>query len=312
MSLRKNAYFRSGITKMKFWPVGPNGSIMIPFKGKTEVAIFGGAGPFDMSLLTGKKGTLTIKIGAVEQSQEITIPAGHTIGAVTVDQMVTLIQGASFTDVTATNEDGYLKLLSSGAGVKPEEDYIQAYGQIALLSKFGNGYGARPFTIDTQKSFSMAAESKDDTTIETEDANTLVTSIVIPGSRTGAKGSVEDTADDSELKAMVTGGTLFTDGTYYAPLSDSVKSLFSVEAIAKLYRADKNQKDGYIAVKKMTNPLVSATESGAGDGGSGFQNTTFALTATPYNDIKTGVKLPDTMEVKQTRGAFDSSKWDDL
>ena len=306
MSLRDNASYVFGPSIVKIIPKNTDGSTALPYPEKTEVAGFGGLGPFNFSGAEVTIGVIpmTVKLNNIAETKSLDLTAAVDSAAVTVDEMVTALTTAAFTGITASKDSrGYLKLLVS-AGT-PTSDYLQVFGQAAELSMFGNGYGLKFIIFDTQQTFTFSPTNVDDESIEVVDSNGLKTKIIKPGYRDGVIASMVDTAVDDAAKALITGGTYNpTTKEWVAPLSDAFRSLISVEVVNKMYLKDTNQDDDWIGVKQTRAYNMSAKEDSSGDGGRAFQTPNYSFTGTPYTDPTSKVKYGDSMTKDYSRAEY--------
>lgn len=314
MSLRDDAQYVYGPTIEKFIPLHPDGSTALPYPGKTENAAFSGLGTFDFSGVDDSSAVpMTIKIDDSEETIDLdfvtTAPAD--ISAVTVTEFIAVVTAAGFTGITASVDSrGYGKLLTAG---DPETEYLQVYGEAALIADFGQGYGAKLLTCNTQQSFSLSPVNVDDETIEVRDSNAKKTSIIIPGYRDGVTGAFTETAVDDELVALLTGGSYDSDNKeYLPPLPDADRPLISLEVANKIYLKDKSQAASYIGVKLTRAFTMSAKQDATGDGGEAFQTGTFSFNGTAYTIPDTTTKIPDSMTKEYTTSEWEALGYEDL
>jgi hypothetical protein len=313
MSLRNNAQYVFGPSMAKFIPKNPDGSIALPYPGKAKVISFSGLGPFDFSGASVPAAVpLTIKINNTEETKTIDISLVGDQAAVTVAELMAAITTAAFTGVTAIVDGRGYGAIENAAG-DAEVDYLQVYNEAALLSEFGNGYGSKFITLDTQQTMSLAPVNVDDENIEVIDSNGKKTAIITPGYREGVTASLIDTAVDNELKALLTGGSYDpVSKVFLAPLPDDFRTLMSIEVTNKMYLKDTNQADDYIGVKLTRAFNMSSKEDSTGDGGRTFQTPNFSFTGTPYTEPETSVKVSDSMTKDYTAAEYEALNYKDI
>lgn len=312
MSLRNDAQYVYGPTIEKFIPQNPDGSTALPYPGKTESAAFSGLGPFDFSGASVIAAVpMTIKIDGVEESKTLDLSTAVDDSAVTVTELIAAITTAAFTGITASVDSrGYGKLLTAGDA---ETEYLQVYGEAAILADFGQGYGLKFITCNTQQNFALNPVNVDDENIEVRDTNAKKTSIIIPGYRDGVTGAFTDTAIDDELRALLTGGSYDSTNKIYLPaLPDACKPLLSLEVANKMYLKDKSQAKNYIGTKLTRAFDMSCKEDSSGDGGENFQTPAFTFSGTPYTIPGTTTKVPDSMTKEYTRAEWDALDYENI
>lgn len=314
MSLRNDADFVTGVVMSKISPKNTDGSTPLPYPGKTEVVAFSGLGPFDFSgasVITAVP--LTIKINDASETKVVDVDAASAaIGAVTVAELMTAITTAAFTGVTAIiDARGYGEILN-GAG-DAETDYLQVFGECAILGEFGYGYGLEFIKLDTQKSFPFTPTNVDDETIETVDSNGLKTKVITPGYRDGLTASLVDSAVDNKLRALLTGGSWDdVKKEFVAPLDDAVRPLLSIETLSKKFLKATNQKGDYIGTKLTRAYNMSSKEDSSGTGDNNFQDMTYSFTGTPYTDPETSVRYGDSMTKDYTVAQYNALNYEDI
>lgn len=315
MSLRDDANYVTGVELSKIIPKNTDGSTILPYPGKTEVVAFSGLGPFDFSGATAIAAVpLTIKINDVAETKTLDLSGASDQTAVTVTELAAAITTAAFSTVTITaavDSRGYCEILAGSADA--ETDYIQVYGEAALLSEFGQGYGLYFRVLDTQRSFAFTPTNVDDETIETIDSNGKRTRVITPGYRDGVTASLVDTAVDNDLRALLTGGS-WNDTTkeFVAPLDDSVKPLLSVETQSKMFLKNNNLKGDWVGAKITRAFNMSSREDSNGSGDNNFQDMTYSFTGTPYREPETNSRIGDSMTKDYTVAQFGALNYADI
>lgn len=312
MSLRNDAQYVFGPTIEKFIPLNPDDSTPLPYPGKSENAAFSGLGPFDFSGVVDIAAVeMVIKINKVAEAKDLDLSAAVDQAAVTVTELVAAITVAAFTGITASVDSrGYGKLLTAG---DPETEYLQVYGAAALLSDFGQGYGLRFLTCNTQKTFAFTPTNVDDENIETRDTNAGKTILIIPGYRDGVTAAFTESAVDPEIEALLSGGSYDkVNKISLAPLPDAEKPLIAVQAANKIYLKDKSQKKQYIGTKLTSAFIMSAKQDASGDGGENFQDGAFTFNGTPYTIPGTTTKVSDSMTKEYTKAEWEALDYENL
>lgn len=317
MGLRENSEFVFGPSLVKFAPKNTDGSTLLPYPEKTELAAFSGLGPFDFSGAADPSAVpLSIKINDVVETKtlDLTTPPVGNIAAVTVTEFIAAVVVAAFTDVAPTvDARGYGEILASGGGIDPTADYIQVYSEAAELAEFGYGYGAKFIQVDTQQTFAFTPTNVDDEEFEVIDSNNLKTKVIFAGYRDGVTAAMVDTVVDNELRALLTGGTYNpTTKEFVAPLNDVFRPKISIEVANKMYLKNSNQNDDWVGVKVTRAFNMSAREDTSGDGGLAFQTPNFSFTGTAYTDPETSTKYGDSMTKDYTRAEYDLFKYEDI
>jgi hypothetical protein len=313
MSLRNDAEYMTGVEISKIIPLNTDGSTVLPYPGKTDVAAYSGLGPFDFSGASSPAAVpLTIKVNTVAETKTIDITTASDQSAVTVTELMAAITTAAFTGITAAADSrGYGKI-SVGAG-DAETDYLQVYGEAALLGDFGYGYGMKFRTLNTQKSFPLTPVNVDDESIETIDSRRKKTRVIYAGYRDGVTGSLVDSAVDNDLRALLTGGSWdATTKEFVAPLADAVKPKVSIEVQSYLYLKNSNQENDWIAAKVTRAFNMSSKEDGSGDGSNNFQDMSYSFNGTEYLNPVDSTKLGDSMTKDYTRAAFEALNYGDI
>ena len=304
--LRANAEYQFGPSIAKFLPKNTDGSTALPYPGKTEVVAFSGLGPFDFSGTDVTIGAVpfAVKNNTVEETKNLDLSGASDPAAVTVTEFIAAVTTAAFTGVTASvDARGYGEILISGGDA--EADYIQVYGQGGLLAKFGNGYGLKIITIDTQQTLNFTPVNIDDETIEVIDSNGKKTAVITPGYREAVTAAMVDTAVDDELRALLTGGSYDPNNkVYFAPLPDAERTLLSMEVANRMYLKDTNQDGDWIGTKVTRAFNMSAKEDSTGDGARAFQTPNYSFNGTPYTDPETKVKYGDSYTKNYTKAQF--------
>lgn len=280
--LRTNAKYAFGLEFARFMPL--NADLTTP----TTTSMLGGIGPFDFSGATSTAAVpLTIKIDN-GTAETVNIDVSTGVGsvdesAVTVAELFAAINAETPTDMTASADvtTGRIKLAYSGAG---SPDYIQVYGEAALISEFGQGYGLKFIKSDTLKSIGDSPTMKDVETFTTTDSNGLDTEVMSDGYRKGFTATIVDSAEDWELLALIEGGTYDSaNGTYDVPTSETTKPYFYIEAYYSQYSKGTNKEADITSYVKKTFRTCSGVV-GDKTHERGFADGNYTITGTSYKD----------------------------
>ena len=199
--------------------------------------IIGGVGPFDYS---GEASAAAIPFkskidtGAVE-TVNIDLSLVSDISAVTVSELVSAINTAAPTDLTASAEavTGRLKIAYSGTG---SPSIVQVYGPAATIADIGQGKGVRVVSIDTMQSISDAPIVKDEETFTTTNANGVDTEVISDGYRKGISGSLTDTARSWLARSIIEGGNYEEESLIYTPPTSATRKIyFKLEIFNAIY-----------------------------------------------------------------------------
>ena len=271
-----------------------NDDLTIP----TPDRVIGGAGPFDFSGVAAIAAVpMSIKLDneAVE-TLNLDLSGAADPAAVTVAELAAAIVAAGFTDVTATTEavTGRLHIYYNGTEAY---NYMQVYGEAALLCLIGQGYGCQFQRCDTQQTITETPVNKDEETITVTDSHGRDTEIISDGYRKGCTIAIQDTANDYSLKELVEGGdwdpvTLI----YEKPTSESRKIYFFVEMFTINYREGTNKEAD---IDSYTMHVYRSCKGSVGEETHerNWMIVTYNVTCTPYED-ELGVMHADKYERK--------------
>jgi hypothetical protein len=269
-------------------------------------------GPFNFSgALVPAAVTITVKTdnGAVV-SDTVDLSAVAAIGAVTVAELVTHINTAAVTNITASAEagTGRLKLTLTTPGTAK---YLQIGGEIAKLAGFGYGYGTEFIKLETAQSVAQEPTNTDSERLEVIDTNGLKTAIITRGYRTGSTITLTDTAMDINLRARVEGGTFrddgYTDDAYVSPDASSVRPNLEVEWFSGVYGKDDSQEANRVGYlwRKCKSAMLTTVGGTAGD--RNIQTGVYTLAVTPYKDpLSSASDEKDTVTQFLTVSEFDA------
>lgn len=285
MSWRENANYTAFIRSFRVQAL--NDDLTLPAIDN----LIAGAGPFDFSGVDSPTAVpFTVKIDGIEDSNDLDVDTGSvSLSAVTVDELVTLLTAAAFTDMTFSKDTttGRLKAVAASG------TYVQIYDEGFEISRFGQGYGLKFIKANTGESLSEEGVYKESETLTIQDSNGKETSVITDSYKKGLTLELVDTADDWELKALIEGGTLSADGnTYYDPDSETEKPYFWMEAFYAEYgRGDNLEADqvGYVqeTFKKLSGQIGGQTHD------RNINNHTYSLTGVNYKDasgVESGAK----------------------
>lgn len=257
----------------------------------TATRMLGFGAPVDLSSLSGSSyaADLTIKIDQAEQTKSVDFSAAATKTAVTVDEAVTAINAAAFTDITASKDagTGRLKLVSAASGAV----YGQVYGDLAKLLDFGDsiakgGNGlkfVKCFDNTSEITLPLNVEDKTENGIESGDGTRreIVTEAKLKGMNPTA--TLDDT--DYELLSVIQGGNFDeTTSTYEVPTSDSKPPVFYVEVFNYLYDSGSNVKESWKYVEMTKLHSCTGIQGDITKSSASWNQLPLNLTATEYTD----------------------------
>lgn len=318
MALYEDGEYPFGPIKLKIIPLNQDLSTPLPldFSAMTVLQALGGVGPFDFSGATATDAVpLTIKIGIVAETKTIDVSTGVgsvTEAAVTADELATAIDASAFTGITCAAETTTQGRIVVDVDTPGSDVYIQVYGEAALISLFGQGYGLQFRPITTQEVFPITPTQKDAEEIEQQTTNGKIIKIITDGFRQGFTSAMILTDKDTDLRAFMEGGVISTDGNEYeVPNSDSTKSYFAIEMVQALYSRGVNKEQdivGYILNRFLT---CSATYGEEG-GGRDWQKAPWTITGTEYKAPGSFTIVGDQNFKKYTVAAWETFAWDSV
>jgi len=311
MSIRSTARFAYGLPILRLILLNDDLSLPIATalaNGSGAGYIMGGAGPFDFSGVDSEGAVpMTVKVdnGSAE-TKNVDVSAAVDVTAVTVDELVTALTTAAFTDWTFSNDTGTGRL----KGVPASGSYFQAYGEFAEVVKFGQGKGLKIVKSNTVKSFNTTPTQKDDSTQTTTDANGKDTEVIRSGYRKGFTGPIVDSARDPELMAFEGGTYDDVNGTYERPDVNSSKIYFMIESFQAKYAEGSNKEPDLVGYLKKTyrSCVMTVGEEPQGDA---FTDQTYNITGTQYK-TPAGTIYPDTFEEDVSITAFEALAIDEV
>jgi len=315
MSLRSSAKYEFGLPFARFMPL--NDDLTIP----TVTRMLGGTGPFDFSGVTDDTAVqLYIKQDdGTATSITVDVSTASDTSAVTVSELQTALDSGaspalSTIDIAATTAAGKngstrIKLASTDTSTTPS--YIQVYGELAEIAKFGQGFGLKFVKFDTLRTFGLTPTMKDDETFTTTDAQGQDTEVISDGYRKGSTASVTDTAKDPEFKVLMLGGSYnSTTGRYEAGTSESVRYYFYVELYYPYYSRGTNQEADIVGYKQK---VIRMAKGGLGEDTHGreWSDGNYTLTAVTYIDENDNL-LADEYEDELTISEYNALALSDV
>lgn len=223
--------------------------------------------------------------------------------AVTVAEMVTAINTAGFTDITAAPDavTGRLLITYTGAG---NPTFLQVFSvdthpDFAADLDFGQGQtfggaGAIYYeAFDNTRSIGLPKNIKDSEEIENEAGDGTLVTVVIPAILKGMDPVITTTDNDFRIKQLIQGGAWNeTTSTYTPPLSSQTdKPIFSVHLFSPIYNKGTNQREdeaGYLYVRI---PSITGLEGDETFDTKTLQEIAYNCKATEYED-ENDVKQP--------------------
>lgn len=300
MSLRANAKYLAFPKFQRFLPLNDDKTV------PTVLRILGGAGPFDFSGVVDAAATpITFKTdNGSEVTELLDVATGYgsvSEAAVTVDELVAAITAAAPTNITASKDSttGRIKIALTTPGTA---EYLQVYGEAALIAMIGQGYGIKFVKADTGQSFNVTPTMKEGEELAIQDGNGKETSIVADSYKKGDTMEFVDTSLDNSMKSLIEGGIYnATTKRYEDPHSETTKPYFMVESFYALYNRGENHEADFAGYIKEVFYKVSGQVGGANHDRNINPNT-YSLTATNYIDelgVLHGSKYEDELTVTQ-------------
>lgn len=293
--LREDGEYSFGLAFVRCMPL--NDDLTIPVYDR----IIAGEGPFDFSGVDDISSiAFTTKIDNEDaQTINIDLSGVGTQHAVTATELVNAINAEAPTDITASVDGttGRVTLVYDGT---ESVDYLQVYGEAALIGMFGQGLGNKFIKSDTIREITDTPVVKEEETITTTDAAGLDTSVITDGYRKGFTLTITDTVlDDWEMQALMEGGTYdATADTYEVPTSEDSKIYFYIEAFYYYYTEGENKEAdiaGYI--RKFYRTCKGAI--GDNTHGRAFSDGNYTVSGTSYKD-EDGDLYGDTQKKRYT------------
>jgi hypothetical protein len=302
MSFRDNAKYVYGLPFVRIMPLNDNYSIPTPLR------MLGDIGPFDFSEEANPAAIpLTTKIDN-NAAETVTIDLSGVVDIenVTVDELVDAINAANPTDITASEDvtTGRILLAYDASDVVR---YVQVYNRVAIIARFGQGFGLRFRRCDTFRSLGETPVAKDEERIVTTDAEGRDTAVITDGYRQGVDIGAVDTANDWDLRSVFEGGHYNNgeDGNpiqYDVPTSEDKKCYFYLEAFFKVYTRGENEVGALVGYIHM---LVRSCKATVGDKTheAGFSDDNFTIKGVSYKD-ENNILYADTTYYELTKEEF--------
>lgn len=224
--------------------------------------VLGFYGTVDLSSYPQPDAYLGVKINNdAEQYYEVDWTTATDYTAITVQEMVTAINGAGFTDITASVDLSTSRLLTqyTGAGTC---NFLQVFSvdthpDFAANLDFGQGHtfggaGAIYYeAFDNTRTINLPKNIKDSEEIENEAGDGTYVSVIIPAIVKGYNPVLTIKDDDYEIKQLIQGGTwTAATSTYIPPLSSQTrKPIFHVIMFSPKYGKGAHKRedeDGYL------------------------------------------------------------------
>lgn len=290
MSLLNSARYDFGLELIRLQALNPD------FTVPKVTRIVGGAGPFDFTDAAAWPiipfSFKTDNGSVISDDIDLTAAADQT--AVTVAEIVTAFTTAAPTNLTAEAEavTGYLKISLTVPG---SAGYLQFYGELAELTNIGQGLGVKFVKGDTFQTSDETIVRKDDEQITNTDAKGRDIEIDTDGYRKGVNFTITDTAGDYEIRELIEGGVIDSDGNYNTPTILSERRYFYLELFAPRY-TEGTHKERDIA--GYVQQIVYSCKGTFGDRSRGraWVNWIYNVTATTFKD-ETDTLIPDSKEI---------------
>jgi len=262
----------------------------------TTSRVLGFSGTVDLSVHTPTFIVeLAVKVDSTEEIKDIDFSGAIDKTAVTVAEMVTSINNAAFTDITASADSITGRLLivhDTPASVKYLQVYDGSTPGFAASLDFGQGikYGGQGVRIvkafDNVISVSLPINQKDKEEIETEAGDGTYSSIIIEAITKGRNPVLTMNDKDFYIKQLILGGVYDIVNNRYRPptTAQTRKPIFVTEIFVATYpKGTSNRED--IAGYNQT--ILFSCTGNEGDGNKETKviaNFVFNLSSTEHND----------------------------
>ncbi len=312
--MRSNKKFTYSLGFTRFMALNPDQTRPTPSR------IIGSSGPFDFSRITGTgafTATLNVKIDSkAVEAITVKFPATVKREAVTMAEVIKALDSTTTgvvvgtntpTDITASVEGDRIKFAYSGSGTPST---VQMYGLFAELVGLGQGRGLKFIKTTKFKDLGVSPIQQEGSTNETVPASTALTEVQEDGYRKGSTLTIVDSADDIELQALIDGGVISEDVNgvvrYDEPNSDTEKTYFFIQAFYKRF-AEGSHKSSDQVGWRMDEYRSCTGSLGESSHGTGFSDTNFTITCTPYKD-ENGELFNDRYRLYYTNTQYEALK----
>lgn len=295
----------------------PDGTVALPSR------IVGGIGPFDYSGITGTDTPLVTKIDfAAAVTSTISLAGVSDQSAVTVDELVTAIQAASITGLTASKESGTNRLLIvadaaesdnlriGGVNANPVR-WLQVYGECAEIAGIGYGAGIK-FKVDTDLAgASDAIDRQDAETVDLENGVNELTQVEFPAKVLGRNMTATYNSKDLERSYQLAGGTYdATNGTYEDPISSDVPPQVTAETFQRIYGEGKSGFSNFNNVERILYKSGTAAPADRARDARAFTSNPFDFSFPGYTDendvAKAAAFIEELSEAEYSAFDFDN------
>lgn len=277
----------------------------------TKSRMLGFFGTADLSAVTTLDvGSLTVKIDGVVDTNDVDFSAAADISAVTVAEAVTALTAAGFAGVTWSADASTGRLLGvAAAGVT-----VQVYGAIAAALDFGQGvdFGGQgclwyKFFDNSVVSIGLPKNIKDKEEIDSEDANGVITRMIIGAKMLGISPAIVLKKKDYDVLELIQGGTYDrTANTYDPPLSDETEHpMFEIEVFSPIYDEGTNKAGDMSGYEQLLLRSCIGMEGDVPIEAKAWAQYAYNVESTDYKDA-TGVIWPSYQEATLTVAAFDT------
>lgn len=277
----------------------------------TTSRVLGFSGTVDLSVHTPTFIVeLAVKVDSTEEIKDVDFSGAIDKAAVTVAEMVTSINNAAFTDITASADSITGRLLiehDTPASVKYLQVYDGSTPGFAASLDFGQGikYGGKGVSIvrafDNVISVELPINQKDKEEVETEAGDGTYSSIIIEAITKGLNPVLTVNDNDFNIKQLVMGGVYnITNNSYKPPTtSQTRKPIFVCEVFVTIYQKGVNNREDIAGYNQTILFSCTGNEGDISKATKAHTNFIFNLSSTEYND-ETGIRQPYKEEVNLT------------
>jgi len=233
--------------------------------------------------------------GGDEDTQDIDLSGAVDKEAVTVQEVVDAINGAGFTDITASVDTYTGRVLIQYDGSE-DIGYMQVYDgstdDFAAALDIGQGLafagvGVKFFkAFDNTMSIGLPKNIKDREEIEAEAGDGTILTIIKEAILKGVNPQITLLDNDFEIKQLIQGGSYVSStNTYTPPTTDQTnKPIFYTEVFSPVYDKGTNKREDLSGYEKLTLPSNTGIEGDLTKETNAIANYIYNISSTEYRD----------------------------
>ena len=309
----KNGLIRFATNGFRVQRLNPDGTI--PRSGRAA----GLHGTADLSGVTNNSvAELTIKVGSLApQRYPVDFSDANDITRVTVQEIITAINTAGFTGVTASRDAATGRLLIEAAA--GADGIIQIVGSLASALDFGQGrrHGGDlrclSFFNDTTMSITLPKDIIEQEEIDIEGANGSPTRMVIGARTQGMSPVITIKEKNYDFLQLVQGGTLDRQrGRYDPPMpNESEHPSFWIEILSPVYGQGVNKQADMKGYECILLRNCMGWEGDVPIEAKAWAQYAYSITSIEYTD-ETGARFPAWQEQQLSIEQFDALGVNDI